>query len=69
MTVNAAGRAYTLTSIPEAVKEGGRGRDAKYAPMGGPMQKHIANAMPTWARAFERVSGVVTSDKMALYDG
>ena len=64
--VSAAGSAYTLSSMPEAVKEGGRGRDAKYAPMGGPMQKHIANAIPTCAKAFARVSGVVTSDKMAL---
>ena len=55
-----------MTSMPEAVKEEGRGRDAKYAPMGGPMQKQIAKAMLTCARAFARVSGVVTSERMAL---
>lgn len=30
------------------------------------MQKHMANAIPTCARALERLAGVVTSDRMAL---
>lgn len=30
------------------------------------MQKHIANAMPTWARALDLFSGVVTSERIAL---
>ena len=30
------------------------------------MQKQIAKAMPTWARALERVSRDVTSDRIAL---
>lgn len=34
--------------------------------MGGPMQKQMANAMPTCARAFERFAAVVTSERMAL---
>lgn len=33
------------------------------------MQKQIANAMPTCARAFARVAGVETSDKIALRKG
>jgi len=42
------------------------GRVAKYAPIGGPIQKHIANAIPTWASALERVAGDVTSERIAL---
>ena len=34
--------------------------------MGGPIQKHIANAMPTCARAFARLAGVVMSERIAL---
>ena len=34
--------------------------------MGGPIQKHIANAMPTCARAFARFAGVVMSERIAL---
>ncbi len=30
-----------------AVRDDGIGLDAKYAPMGGPIQKQIANAIPT----------------------
>lgn len=55
-----------LSSGPQLFIDLGRGREAKYAPMGGPMQKHIAKAMPTWASAFERVAGDVTSERMAL---
>jgi len=32
------------------------------------MQKQIAKAIPTCARALERVSGVETSEMMALYE-
>lgn len=34
--------------------------------MGGPIQKQMAKAIPTWAKALERFVGVVTSDKMAM---
>lgn len=37
--------------------------------MGGPMQKQIANAMPTCANAFERVAVEVTSERIALSGG
>ncbi len=66
--VRMAGAAYTFKS-PSRVfseKEGGRGLVAKYAPTGGPTQKQIAKAMPTCARAFDRLAGVVTSERMAL---
>lgn len=36
--------------------------------MGGPMQKQMAKAMPTWARAFARLAGVVTSERIALLE-
>lgn len=45
--VSAAGAAYTFSSMPDATIDEGNGFDAKYAPMGGPMMKQIANAMPT----------------------
>ena len=56
-----------FSSMPRAPTDGGIGRDAKYAPIGGPMQKQIANAIPTWARALERFAGVVTSERIALF--
>ena len=56
-----------LSPMPQLFHDSGKGLEAKYAPMGGPMQKQIANAMPICARALERVVGVVTSDMMALY--
>ena len=68
-TVKKAGTAYTLRSRPKLFIDLGRGRVAKYAPIGGPMQKHIANAIPTWASALDRVSGEVTSERMALRYG
>ena len=46
--------------------EGGSGFVAKYAPTGGPTQKQIANAIATCARAFERLAGVVMSERIAL---
>ena len=66
MSVRRAGVAYTFNSNPDARKDEGRGLDAKYAPMGGPMQKQMANAIPTWASALERLAAVVMSDRMAL---
>ena len=36
-----------LSSIPPGLNAGGTGREAKYAPIGGPIMKHIANAIPT----------------------
>jgi hypothetical protein len=46
--VRIAGAAYTFSSVvPSTVCRSATGWEAKYAPMGGPMQKHIANAMPT----------------------
>jgi hypothetical protein len=36
--------------------------------MGGPMQKQMAKAMPTWARAFARLAGVVMSERIALVE-
>jgi len=67
--VMAAGTTYTLRSRPKVFMEAGRGREAKYAPIGGPIQKHIAKAIPTWASALDRSAGVVTSDKIALASG
>jgi len=63
-----AGVAYILSSSPYGFRKAGRGRgrDAKYAPMGGPMQKQIANAIPTCANVRERVAGVVISERIAL---
>lgn len=34
--------------------------------MGGPTQKQIANAIPTWASDLERWAGVVMSERIAL---
>jgi hypothetical protein len=68
MSVRIAGAAYTLSSVPPSlVCPSITGREAKYAPMGGPIQKHIANAMPTCARAFARLAGVVMSERIALW--
>lgn len=61
-----AGTAYMLNSNPPPVKAPGRGREAKYAPIGGPIMKQIAKAIPTCANAFPRFSGVVMSEIMAL---
>lgn len=64
--VKKAGTAYTLRSRPRLFIDLGKGEEAKYAPIGGPMQKHTANAIPTCASALDRVSGEVTSERMAL---
>jgi len=45
---------------------GGRGLVAKYAPIGGPTQKQIAKAIPTWARALDLVACEETSERIAL---
>lgn len=52
-SVSAAGIAYILSSRPHCLKAGGGGLDAKYAPMGGPIQKQMAKAIPTWASALD----------------
>lgn len=67
-SVRIAGAAYTFSSVlmPSGVCSSATGWEAKYAPMGGPMQKHIAKAMPTCARAFARLAGVVMSERIAL---
>ena len=48
---------------------GGGGTVEPDRPIGGPMQKQMENAIPTRASDFDRVSGGVMSDKMALYKG
>lgn len=45
---------------------GGNGLEAKYAPMGGPIQKQMANAIPTEASALLRFAAEVMSDSMAM---
>jgi hypothetical protein len=55
-----------LNSKPPAFHAEGIGFDAKYAPMGGPMMKQIANAIPICARALLRFAGVVMSERIAL---
>ena len=57
-----------LSSSPQLSTECGRGRDAKYAPIGGPIQKQMANAIPTYARPLDRLADVVTSDMIALLE-
>jgi hypothetical protein len=57
-----------LSSIPELPIGIGKGREAKYAPIGGPMMKQIANAIPTFESAFPRLADVVTSERIALRD-
>lgn len=55
-----------LNSNPPAVSDEGTGRVAKYAPIGGPIMKQIAKAIPTCASALARLAGVVTSEMIAL---
>lgn len=62
-SVRIAGVAYMFMS---RVKERGKGWIEKYAPIGGPMVKHIENAMPTNISAAERRAGGVISERMAL---
>jgi hypothetical protein len=49
------------------VNESGKGWIEKYAPIGGPIVKHIENAMPINISAAERRAGGVISDNIALY--
>lgn len=65
-SVMKAGSAYILSSTPQELIDGGKGLEAKYAPIGGPTQKQMAKAMPTWASALERLAAVVTSERIAL---
>ena len=65
--VRRAGAAYIFNSRPPGANAGGSGREAKYAPIGGPIMKQIAKAMPTWARALDRFAGVVISEMIALW--
>ena len=55
-----------LNSNPQELIPDGKGLEAKCAPIGGPMQKQIAKAIPTCARALDRLAAVVTSERMAL---
>ena len=55
-----------LSSIPVKMGVCGNGRDAKYAPIGGPMQKQIEKAIPINASDRVRRSGGVMSERMAL---
>jgi len=64
--VNVAGTAYMLTLMSNACIARGRGLVAKYAPIGGPIQKQIAKAIPTWARALDLVACEETSERIAL---
>ena len=52
--VRIAGVAYILSSMPLLPRDKGTGREAKYAPIGGPMIKQMANAIPTCAKALAR---------------